>query len=206
MKKIVAVLTASTLALTIAGAFDPTVPGFARAVAQQAPSVDDVVKALSNRKVRGIGQAAPPPSATEIQELIKIRKTRGWNQHDRARLVNVTEGLSQIDLVIYFAFDSAEIQKESEPVLNTLGEALRRDEYKGRTFVFAGHTDAKGGADYNQSLSERRAEAVKRYVVAKFKLAADDILTVGHGFEQLKDPNSPLSGANRRVQIVNFSP
>ena len=57
MKKIVAVLTASTLALTIAGAFDPTVPGFARAVAQQAPSVDDVVKALSNRKVRGIGQA-----------------------------------------------------------------------------------------------------------------------------------------------------
>ena len=135
MKKIVAVLTASTLALTIAGAFDPTVPGFARAVAQQAPSVDDVVKALSNRKVRGIGQAAPPPSATEIQELIKIRKTRGWNQHDRARLVNVTEGLSQIDLVIYFAFDSAEIQKESEPVLNTLGEALKRDEYKGRVFV-----------------------------------------------------------------------
>ena len=47
---------------------------------------------------------------------------------------------------------------------------------------------------------------MKGYVVAKFKLAADDILTVGHGFEQLKDPNSPLSGANRRVQVVNFSP
>jgi outer membrane protein OmpA-like peptidoglycan-associated protein len=205
MKTVLAVLTASALALTIAGAFDPIALGPAPAHAQQAPSVDDIAKALGNRKVRGLGQAAPA-KAKEIQELIKIRKTRGWNQHDRARLVNVTEGLGQIDLVIYFAFDSAEIQKESEPVLNTLGEALRRDEYKGRAFVFAGHTDAKGGADYNQSLSERRAEAVKRYVVGKFKLAADDILTVGHGFEQLKDPGNPLSGANRRVQIVNFSP
>jgi outer membrane protein OmpA-like peptidoglycan-associated protein len=198
------VLTASTLALTIAGAFDPTGRGPAPAHAQQAPSADDIAKALSNRKVRGLGQPAPA-NAKEIQELIKIRKTRGWNQHDRARLVSVTEGLGQIDLVIYFAFDSAEIQKESEPVLNTLGEALRRDEYKGRAFVFAGHTDAKGGADYNQGLSERRAEAVKRYVVSKFKLPAADILTVGHGFEQLKEPNNPLSGANRRVQIVNLT-
>jgi outer membrane protein OmpA-like peptidoglycan-associated protein len=204
MKKILAVLAVSTVALTIAGAFDPTVPGSTRAHAQQAPSVDDIAKALSNRKVRGMGQAVPA-NAKEIQELIKIRKTRGWNQHDRVRLVKATEELGQIDLVIYFAFDSAEIQKESEPVLNTLGEALKRDEYKGRVFVVGGHTDAKGTADYNQSLSEKRADAVKRYVVSKYRLAAEDILTVGHGFEQLKDKQNPLAGTNRRVQIVNLT-
>ena len=72
-------------------------------------------------------------------------------------------------------------------------------------FVVAGHTDAKGTADYNQSLSERRADSVKRYVVSKYNLSANDILTVGHGFEQLKDKQNPLSGTNRRVQIVNLT-
>jgi outer membrane protein OmpA-like peptidoglycan-associated protein len=202
LKTILAVLAASAIALTLAG--DPT--GASRAHAQQAqpPGADDIAKALRSRKVRGLGQAAPA-NAKEIQDLIRIRKTRGWNQHDRERLVKATAEMGQIDLVIYFAFDSAEIQKESEPVLNSLGEALKRDEHRGRAFVVAGHTDAKGTAGYNQSLSERRAEAVKRYVVSRFELPADDILTVGHGFEQLKDPQNPLSGANRRVQIVNLS-
>jgi outer membrane protein OmpA-like peptidoglycan-associated protein len=207
MRTVTAVLAAAAIALTLAGMLDPTAPGLSRVHAQQAqtPSADDIAKALSTRKTRGVGQAAAPANAKEIQELIKIRKTRGWNQHDRVRLAKATEELAQIDLVIYFAFDSADVQKESEPVLDRLGEALKRDEYKGRVFVVAGHTDAKGTAGYNQSLSERRAESVKRYVVGKYKLSAEDILTVGHGFEQLKDKQDPLSGTNRRVQIVNLT-
>jgi outer membrane protein OmpA-like peptidoglycan-associated protein len=125
--------------------------------------------------------------------------------HDRARLAKATEGMGQIDLVVYFAFDSAEIQKEAEPVLNVLGEALARDENKGQSFVLAGHTDAKGTSEYNQNLSERRAEAVKRYIVTRFKLRSDDLLTVGYGFEQLKDSQNPQAATNRRVQVVNFN-
>lgn len=176
----------------------------AGAIAQEALSVDSIVSALKNRKVRGAAQATTATNR-EIADLIRIRRTRGWNMHDRARLAKATEGLGQVDLVIYFDFDSAHIQKASEPVLNTLGEALKRDDYRARSFVLAGHTDAKGSADYNQSLSERRAEAVKQYIVRHFKLAPDELLTVGYGFEQLKDRNDPLSGTNRRVQVVNLA-
>jgi outer membrane protein OmpA-like peptidoglycan-associated protein len=168
-------------------------------------SVESIVDALKKRKTRGVGVPESLTKAVEIEDLRRIRKTRGWNLHDRTRLAKATQDLAQIDLVVYFAFDSSEIQKESEPVLDMLGQALAHDEYKGRSFVLAGHTDAKGTADYNQRLSERRAEAVKRYIVSRFKLSSDDLLTVGYGFEQLKDAQNPLSGANRRVQVVNFN-
>jgi outer membrane protein OmpA-like peptidoglycan-associated protein len=180
------------------------IPGSTVAHAADAVSVDSIVKALEKRKTRGAGQGSTGV-AKEIEALKRIRKTRGWNLHDRARLANTTESLGQVDLVVYFAFDSAEIQKESEPTLDMLGKALARREYEGRTFVLAGHTDAKGSANYNQSLSERRAEAVKRYITERFKLATDDLLTVGYGFERPKDASNPLSGANRRVQVVNFN-
>jgi outer membrane protein OmpA-like peptidoglycan-associated protein len=186
----------------LVGAHDASLWG--RAHATEAVSVDTVVNALKKRKTRGVNPESPA-KAVEIEDLKRIRKTRGWNLHDRARLAKATEGMGQIDLVVYFAFDSADIQKEAEPVLNVLGEALARDENKGQSFVLAGHTDAKGTADYNQSLSERRAEAVKRYIVARFKLPSDDLLTVGYGFERLKDAQNPQSGTNRRVQVVNFN-
>ena len=202
MLRILAVLAASGAALMIfhvSGA-----PRVATAQAQEVPSVNDIVQALKNRKTRGAAQATPATSH-EIEDLKRIRKTRGWNLHDRARLAKATEGLGQIDLVIYFAFNSAEIQKESEPVLHTLGQALKSGDYKARVFVLAGHTDAKGNPEYNQSLSERRAEAVKRYIVTNFKLSQEELLTVGYGFEQLKDPQKPLSPVNRRVQVVNLA-
>jgi outer membrane protein OmpA-like peptidoglycan-associated protein len=176
-----------------------------RALAADDVSADAIAKALKQRKTRGTGPGSAV-KAVEIEDLKRIRKTRGWNLHDRARLAKATEGLAQIDLTVYFAFDSAEIEKEAEPVLEALGEALARDEYKGQSFVLAGHTDAKGTAEYNQRLSERRAEAVKRYVMTRFKLAPDDLLTVGYGFEQLRDAQEPLSRTNRRVQVVNLSP
>jgi outer membrane protein OmpA-like peptidoglycan-associated protein len=175
-----------------------------RAHAADAVTVDTIVQALKQRKTRSMAPDQPA-RAVEIEDLKRIRKTRGWNLHDRERLAKATEELAQIDLTVYFAFDSAEIQKEAEPALNALGQALGREEYKAQSFVIAGHTDAKGTAEYNQGLSERRAEAVKRYIVSRFKLPTDDLLTVGYGFEQLKDKQDPQSGTNRRVQVVNFN-
>jgi outer membrane protein OmpA-like peptidoglycan-associated protein len=186
----------------LVGAHDGSI--WSKAQAADAVTVDAIVEALKKRKTRGI-TPDQPAKVVEIEDLKRIRKTRGWNLHDRERLAKATEGLGQIDLTVYFAFDSAEIQKESEPVLNALGQALGGEEYKGRSFVLAGHTDAKGTPDYNQVLSERRAEAVKRYIVARFKLPSDDLLTVGYGFEKLKDTQNPHSGTNRRVQVVNLS-
>ena len=76
---------------------------------------------------------------------------------------------------------------------------------KGSTFVVAGHTDAAGGESYNQDLSERRADAIKRYLMDKYGIASNDLVTVGYGKSKLKDPNQPLADVNRRVQVVNMA-
>ncbi len=69
----------------------------------------------------------------------------------------------------------------------------------------AGYTDAAGGEAYNQDLSERRADSIKRYLTDKFGIAGSDLVTVGYGKTKLKDPNQPMAEANRRVQVVNMA-
>ena len=73
------------------------------------------------------------------------------------------------------------------PQVTELGEALTSSDLKGRTFVVAGHTDAKGSETYNQGLSERRADAVKRFLLEKYGLEADRLVTVGYGASKLKN-------------------
>jgi outer membrane protein OmpA-like peptidoglycan-associated protein len=85
----------------------------------------------------------------------------------------------------------------------TRGLALSNPHLKGSTFIVAGHTDAAGDA-YNQDLSERRTDSIKRYLVDEFGIAGTDLVTVGYGKTKLKDPANPLSEVNRRVQVANM--
>ena len=85
-----------------------------------------------------------------------------------------------------------------------LFRSLTNPDLKGSTFVVAGYTDAAGGDGYNQDLSERRADSIKRYLTDKFGIAGSDLVTVGYGKTKLKDPSNPLAEVNRRVQVVNM--
>ena len=75
----------------------------------------------------------------------------------------------------------------------------------GAPFVVAGHTDGAGGEGYNQELSERRADSIKRYLTEKFGIAGTDLVTVGYGKSKPKDTKDPMDPANRRVQVVNMA-
>jgi outer membrane protein OmpA-like peptidoglycan-associated protein len=89
------------------------------------------------------------------------------------------------------------------PQVAELGKALTSEDLKGHTFILAGFTDAKGSETYNQGLSERRADAVKQLLSEKYGIEAGNLVTVGYGAKQLKDPANPFAAANRRVQVVN---
>jgi tetratricopeptide (TPR) repeat protein len=111
-----------------------------------------------------------------------------------------------VDLYVNFAYDSADLASDTRITLDRLGSALRDGRLDGFAFLIAGHTDAKGSADYNQKLSERRAESVKRYLIAQHGLAPGRLSAIGYGNSQLLDPSRPEDGVNRRVQVINVTP
>lgn len=108
-----------------------------------------------------------------------------------------------INLQVLFEYDSDRLTNEGMLTLRRLGNALSDPKMASYRFRIAGHTDAKGAVDYNQKLSERRAAAVKTYLVQEFKLAPSRVETVGFGKSQLIDPSHPEDGINRRVEIIN---
>ena len=103
---------------------------------------------------------------------------------------------------IYFDFASDKIKPESEPVLREIADALSHNPaWKLRV---EGHTDNIGGDQYNLDLSQRRAEAVKLALVARYHIAADRLSPQGFGATRPKEPNDTLAGRarNRRVELV----
>ncbi|TVR09536.1 MAG: OmpA family protein [Salinarimonadaceae bacterium] len=112
----------------------------------------------------------------------------------------------RIDLQVNFEFDSADLTNEALITLRTLGHALRDERLADFNFMIIGHTDAVGSAAYNQSLSERRAAAVREHLVFFYDLAPERITSVGKGETQLALPHDPENELNRRVEIRNISP
>ena len=82
----------------------------------------------------------------------------------------------------------------------TLAKALASPQLESRSFTVVGHTDAKGSAGYNKALSDRRAAAVRRYLVNN-GVAASRLRAIGKGESQLLNANDPEAGENRRVEI-----
>jgi outer membrane protein OmpA-like peptidoglycan-associated protein len=188
--------------------------GMARAVAADADNVteDQILRALAPAKkplTRGLSvgpQVDPAVSAEEGRFVQKIRgrATRSLSSSEREEIATIVKDKPKIDLEINFDYNSADISARSMPSVQALGRALTNPDLKGSTFVVAGHTDAAGGETYNQDLSERRADSIKRYLVDKYGIAGSDLVTVGYGKSQLKDPNQPMAEVNRRVQVVNM--
>jgi outer membrane protein OmpA-like peptidoglycan-associated protein len=91
----------------------------------------------------------------------------------------------------------------ARPSLDELGKALSDAKLRGANFLIAGHTDAKGSDEYNLALSQRRADAVKRFLVQTYHVDEGRLSVMGFGKEQLKNKEDPFADENRRVQIVN---
>ena len=109
---------------------------------------------------------------------------------------------SSVSLTVPFGFNSAELTSQGTAALDALAVALKDPALAGARFRIAGHTDAKGSDAYNQSLSERRAEAALHYLVDRAGIDPARLSAVGFGRTQLYDPANPTAAANRRVQVI----
>jgi outer membrane protein OmpA-like peptidoglycan-associated protein len=125
---------------------------------------------------------------------------------ERAKGCDAAQPAGSIDVEIHFGRGSAMLGAAAISRLQALGADLGKPELKGAALLVAGYTDASGGDAYNQRLSERRAGAVKRFLVTRFKVPDDTVVTVGHGKAQPKNTADPYAGENRRVQVALLPP
>jgi hypothetical protein len=102
---------------------------------------------------------------------------------------------------IYFDSGSAVLLEESEPMLNEVAAAVKASPEA--VLTIEGHTDNIGSSEYNQKLSEARANAVRDALVSRYGIAAGKLTAKGYGLIRPIETNATVQGRarNRRVEL-----
>jgi outer membrane protein OmpA-like peptidoglycan-associated protein len=102
---------------------------------------------------------------------------------------------------VTFRTDSADLNADFFKVLDSVGLVLK--EYEKTIVEVAGHTDSTGTNEYNQALSERRAQTVARYLAGK-GVMEQRMITIGAGESRPVATNDTVEGRalNRRVELT----
>ena len=175
-----------------------------------APETNDILHELGAETVtRGLSPAhADSQQRTgqiNLPDTLRNRAAGSLSPDERQRLTAAATGRPEINVSVKFDYNSDRLGSAAIPAVDEIGKALTNPKLSNSTFMVAGHTDGKGSDEYNQQLSERRAESVKAYLIAHYQIPASNLIAVGYGKSKLKNANDPFSPENRRVQIVNMS-
>ncbi|HET6543962.1 MAG TPA: OmpA family protein [Chryseolinea sp.] len=122
-----------------------------------------------------------------------------------ATVERVGEGiLITFDSGLLFKLDSYDLQQVTRSNLEQLAKTLNK--YEDTDILIEGHTDSSGEDDYNQSLSEKRANEVEDFLVQQ-QVKDSRITTKGYGEKQPLQTNDTEAGrsSNRRVEVAIFA-
>lgn len=155
---------------------------------------------------------ASKPAAKPVAKAVPAKDSDGDGvTDDKDKCPNTPQGefvdadgcTLKMTLHVNFDFDSAEIKPEFKSDLDRAAAFIKKNTSVPYILI-AGHTDDKGEADYNQKLSERRAAAVRNYLIENYNLSAERLGAKGYGKMQPIADNATSEGRyqNRRVEIV----
>jgi len=99
-----------------------------------------------------------------------------------------------------FRVGSADLPDGLKAQLDAFAQVLTKKTGPDHTVRIEGHADASGTPTVNDTLSQRRADAARTYLISK-GVAPDLLTAVGVGSKDLADPDRPLAPSNRRVVI-----
>ncbi len=110
--------------------------------------------------------------------------------------------VEKISMTLYFEFDfdKAVVRPEYHDDATKIADAMK--EYPGANVQLEGHTDSVGTEEYNMTLSRRRANNVKMYLVEKFNIDASRISTVGYGTSKPIASNDTDAGRQKNRRVV----
>jgi OOP family OmpA-OmpF porin len=108
----------------------------------------------------------------------------------------------RVTLNVQFDFDKAVIKKKYRDEIGKLAEVMKK--YPDLKITLEGHTDNVGGLAYNEKLSQRRVDAVKKYLAAKFGIEVSRLNAKGYGPIRPIASNATKEGRqkNRRVEAA----
>jgi len=129
----------------------------------------------------------------EARELADRLSEMEARQSERGMVLTLSD--------VLFDFDSATLKSGANKAVNELASFMQ--EYPKRTIQIEGFTDSIGSAEYNQNLSQRRAEALKNALMNN-GVSGQRIRTIGYGKEYPVASNATEAGKqqNRRVEII----
>lgn len=136
-----------------------------------------------------------------MSAIEEIRSELGATQTSRGTLVALPGD-------VLFEFDKAEITPAARPALAKLAELIEAEAPP--SVAIEGHTDSKGDDDYNDRLSQARAEAVRDFLKDVHKIPGDTMEVRGFGEDRPVAPNAREDGSddeegrqrNRRVEVI----
>lgn len=158
-----------------------------------------------------------PPSAEEMANILFAKPAGTENPGIKMRSISfgkatkpastytqaTPQNKNSVGLPIKFGYNSSDILAESMPFLDEIGRMLGMSDYAQKKLVVEGHTDASGSKGYNQYLSERRAEAVKVYLMSNHNISENRLFVNGMGENQPLPDQDAYAAVNRRVQFYS---
>jgi chemotaxis protein MotB len=136
----------------------------------------------------------------------KLREVRALFSGEQARVLMRGDSLVLRLVGVRFPPGEAEVGEGARPLLVKAQSAIRT--FPDARVVIEGHTDARGDADRNRTLSRERAISVREWLLARTPLSADRIAATGRGASRPVAPNDTEAGraANRRIEVILVLP
>jgi OOP family OmpA-OmpF porin len=137
----------------------------------------------------------PPPPPPQMEEMKK--EAEAATEVEKAI---VEKGRAK--LLVEFDFDKAVVKPVYDKEIEKLANVMKK--YPDLNIVVEGHTDSIGTKQYNERLSQRRADAIKEVMVKKFGIDTARIKAIGYGFAKPVASNKTKEGRqlNRRVEAA----
>ena len=166
-----------------------------------------VIGGIASGSARGaiVGAAIGGAAGAAVGAIMDSQAEDLQDRLPNARVERVGEGIAvTFDSGILFAVNQANLQPAGQQNLRDLVASL--EEYEGTEVLVVGHTDSTGEEAYNQSLSERRADSARTFLIGA-GLDASRVRAMGRGELEPIASNDTDSGrqANRRVEVAIFA-
>jgi OOP family OmpA-OmpF porin len=155
-----------------------------------------------------VGLETPPEldlPALRQEAVARVKAKADGAPLKRPPIATQLLNLPRIIVEIKFDEDTPIVRPESYRTLGRIADTLTHPSLLSHKFLIVGHTAAVGRRDYNLTLSQRRADAIRDILVTTFKISPKRLQAIGLGEEQLLDAAHPAAATNHRIQIATVA-